>query len=120
MKKNPPTDARTFNDNAVLSVPGAPLVVHTPGHTQGHCAFYLPSIGVLFSGDEFCTLDVFRRRATPPDVLIAGLNEDHEACLDSLSRLQSLGNVLMLPGHGEPWSGDLDAAVSAARARQLP
>jgi glyoxylase-like metal-dependent hydrolase (beta-lactamase superfamily II) len=27
-------------------------VLHTPGHTPGHCCFHVPSEGLLFSGDQ--------------------------------------------------------------------
>ena len=43
--------AETFVDGAVLPLAGGLLVVHTPGHTPGHCSFlHLPS-GVLVTGD---------------------------------------------------------------------
>jgi glyoxylase-like metal-dependent hydrolase (beta-lactamase superfamily II) len=45
-----------FNDLAdgqLLDIAGVVLeTMHTPGHTPGHCCFYVPSEGVLFSGDQ--------------------------------------------------------------------
>lgn len=43
--------AETFVDGAVLPVGGGLTVVHTPGHTPGHCAFLHASTGVLVTGD---------------------------------------------------------------------
>ena len=41
----------TFADGAELPVAGGLRVVHTPGHTPGHCSFLHPSSGVLVTGD---------------------------------------------------------------------
>jgi glyoxylase-like metal-dependent hydrolase (beta-lactamase superfamily II) len=38
-------------------VPGRPRVLHTPGHTGGHCAFVLEERGALIAGDLLCTLN---------------------------------------------------------------
>ncbi|MCW2615250.1 MAG: fold metallo-hydrolase [Frankiales bacterium] len=43
--------AGTFVDGAVLPVGGGLTVVHTPGHTPGHCSFLHASTGVLVTGD---------------------------------------------------------------------
>lgn len=43
--------ADTFVDGAVLPLAGGLTVVHTPGHTPGHCAFLHASTGVLVTGD---------------------------------------------------------------------
>ncbi|MCU1692530.1 MAG: fold metallo-hydrolase [Frankiales bacterium] len=40
-----------FHDGDVLPVAGGVQVVHTPGHTPGHCSFLHPSSGVLVTGD---------------------------------------------------------------------
>lgn len=40
-------------DDEVLSIAGIDIrVVHTPGHTPGHCCFHVESEGILFSGDQ--------------------------------------------------------------------
>ena len=40
-----------FTDGAVLPVAGGLRVVHTPGHTPGHCSFLHTRAGVLLTGD---------------------------------------------------------------------
>ncbi len=41
-----------FHDRQVISVGKTDItVLHTPGHTQGHNAFYIEKEGILFSGD---------------------------------------------------------------------
>jgi glyoxylase-like metal-dependent hydrolase (beta-lactamase superfamily II) len=47
------TDFASLADGQTLDLAGVSLdVLHTPGHTPGHCCFYVPSEGVLFSGDH--------------------------------------------------------------------
>jgi len=42
-----------LTDGAVLEVAGLRFrVIHTPGHTPGHCCFWMEEEGVLFSGDH--------------------------------------------------------------------
>ena len=41
----------TFADGDVLPLAGGIEVVHTPGHTPGHCSFLHPSSGVLITAD---------------------------------------------------------------------
>lgn len=41
----------TFEDGDVLPLAGGIHVVHTPGHTPGHCSFLHPGSGVLITGD---------------------------------------------------------------------
>lgn len=118
LKRNLPKQVESYEDGNQLVVPGSPQIIHTPGHTSGHCAIYLPEVNVLFTGDEICTLDFIGLKPIPPSVLISGLNEDQDMCFKSLTKLENLGEVLMLPGHGNPWQGDMREAVSIARQRR--
>lgn len=104
---------RPFEDGEVLDVPGRPHVIHTPGHTPGEVAFYLPAQQVLISGDALVTQDLFTGRAglqlTRPQ-----LNDDYADARKSLDRLKDLGKVKILPGHGRPWDGEIVEAISKA------
>ncbi|TMC49814.1 MAG: MBL fold metallo-hydrolase [Chloroflexi bacterium] len=42
---------RTFADNELLPVAGGLRVLHTPGHTPGHCSLLHEPSGVLITGD---------------------------------------------------------------------
>jgi len=42
----------TFGDNQLLDVAGGLRVLHTPGHTMGHCSFLHEPSGVLITGDS--------------------------------------------------------------------
>ena len=103
----------TFDGDGVLPVPGKPRVVHMPGHTAGNCALVLDDPRVVFTGDGLVTLDPYTQ-ARGPRLLIDGVNEDPREARSSLERLRGLGEHILLPGHGEPWQGDLDAAVDEA------
>jgi len=48
----PRRDVEGFDDGAVFDLGGARIrVIHTPGHTRGHCAVLVEPDGVLFLGD---------------------------------------------------------------------
>ena len=42
----------TFTDNQLLEVAGGLRVLHTPGHTPGHCSLLHEPSGVLITGDS--------------------------------------------------------------------
>lgn len=44
--------ASTFRDGDVLDVAGTMRVLHTPGHTPGHCSFLHEPTGILITGDS--------------------------------------------------------------------
>lgn len=46
-------DFESLEDGQHLDLAGVGFeVLHTPGHTPGHCCFHIPDEGVLFSGDH--------------------------------------------------------------------
>lgn len=103
-----------FDDGAVLAVPGAPRVVHVPGHTKGSSALLLEARGVVFTGDALVTHDCYSGRKGPR--LSARVsNDDSAQALASLDVLAGLRARVVLPGHGDPYDGDIRAAVEAAR-----
>jgi glyoxylase-like metal-dependent hydrolase (beta-lactamase superfamily II) len=107
--------AETFRDGDVLDVPGRPRVVHTPGHTPGHCALLLEDRGVLFAGDAL----IAHRLITGGDglgVMPRFFNTDNAQMRASLATIERLDAGVVLFGHGDPWRDGTKAAVASARA----
>ncbi|KAB1193791.1 MBL fold metallo-hydrolase [Haloferax sp. MBLA0076] len=106
----PLTEFEVFENGDQLDVPGHPTVIHVPGHTAGSSAFYLPDRGVLFCGDALMTLNVRTGEQTNPTVL-PPIHYDAEKAWASIRKFESCGEVVLLSGHGEPWSGDMAGIV---------
>jgi len=113
LKPNRIAEVRTFADGDVLDVPGQPRVIHTPGHTDGHCAFHLG--GALIAGDLFCTLNPLTGRPGP-QTLPGALNRSTPQILESLGAIEDLDADTVYVGHGEPWNDGVRSAVDRARA----
>lgn len=64
-------------------------VLHTPGHSPGHCCFYEPEKGYLYSGDlvYMGSLDMFYPTTDP------------RSFRDSIHRIQKIDFERILPGH---------------------
>lgn len=107
-------EVRTFTDGEVLDVPGRPVAVHTPGHTDGHCAFHLPDRRIVFAGDAIVTRDPYTG-VTGPQTVSRAATKDSEQALASLDRFAELDATLLLPGHGDPWRGSPAEAARLAR-----
>ena len=107
----PLAEVQLYDDGDTLPVPGAPQVVGTPGHTDGHCALHLAERGVLLAGDAVVTLDPYTGRRGPRLVARAA-TADSARALASLDRLAATGAGTVLMGHGEPWT---DGAATLAR-----
>jgi glyoxylase-like metal-dependent hydrolase (beta-lactamase superfamily II) len=97
-----------------LPVPGTPRVIPSPGHTIGHCALYYPDRDALIAGDAIVTLDPYTARRGPRLVARAA-TADVERNMRSLETLAQTGARTVLTGHGEPWTGGIEAAVARAR-----
>lgn len=97
----PAKDLRPFVDGDVLAFAGFSLeVVHTPGHTPGHCCFRTDAL--VFSGDL-----VFAGSVGRSDFA----NGDPVAMRKSLQRFLTLPDELpVFPGHGP------DTSVGRERA----
>ncbi len=109
----PIAEVGTFLDGATLDVPGAPRVIHVPGHTAGSVAFHTPARDAVFVGDAFVTRNVITGRRGPH--FATTFNEDHRRAVASLARLDDLAARHVLPGHGDAWPGGLGEALRAVR-----
>ncbi len=106
----------TFGDGEVLDLPGKPRVVHTPGHTEGHSAFFFPEARVVFTGDALATRDLLGKSRLELQVMPDAFHNDPARNRESLGRLTSLRADLVLPGHGHPFEGTPAKAVAQALA----
>ena len=93
-------------------------VLHTPGHTAGHCVLHVPDKGVVFTGDALVTLDPYTGRTGPRVVAQAG-TADAPRARHSLEVIADTGAQLVLPGHGEPWTHGAREAAELAATREI-
>ncbi len=114
MKLDHVDTVNTFTDGESLDLPGAPVAVHTPGHTEGHTMFHCRDRGLLFTGDGLCTMQLLGP-ATGPRLIEPVFHMDMDTALTSLDRIVGLDAELILPGHGNSWSGKPADAVQMAR-----
>jgi glyoxylase-like metal-dependent hydrolase (beta-lactamase superfamily II) len=107
------TEVMTVHDGQVLDLPGAPRVIGLPGHSPGSIAIDVPEADAVFVGDGLTTRHVLTGQTGPQP---APFTDDREQALSSLGRLEALSAGWVLPGHGPPWSGGVEAAVRQVRA----
>lgn len=89
-----PAAYKPLADGERLEAAGLVLdVMHTPGHTPGHCCFHLESEGVLFSGDQLFAGSIGRTD------LPGG---SYDQLMESMQRrvLTLPDDTDVLPGHG--------------------
>ena len=70
------------------------------------------------AGDAFVTLNVMSGRTGPQ--LFPNFNTDNKQAFASLARFDGVDAGLVLPGHGQPWTGGLAEAVGLVRASAPP
>ncbi|MEU9368551.1 MBL fold metallo-hydrolase [Streptomyces avermitilis] len=97
-----------------IDVPGHPVPVFTPGHTDGHCAYHLPDAGILITGDALVTGHPTSRRQGP-QLLPAMFHHDRDRAHGSLAALGRLDADVLLPGHGPVLDSPVERAVQHAR-----
>ena len=103
-----------FGDDASLDLPGAPVVVPVPGHSEGQVAFHFPDRGALIVGDALCTRNPLTGRMGP-QLMPGAFSISSARAMESLARIEPLEAGVLLPGHGDPWTGGVSAAVARAR-----
>jgi glyoxylase-like metal-dependent hydrolase (beta-lactamase superfamily II) len=97
-----------IRDGQTLPVAGGLVAHHTPGHTQGHVSYLLPSKRVLFVGDAAANM---LGRLGPP---LGVYTEDHAAVRTSIAKLAELDFDVACFGHGRVLKGG-----ASARFRRL-
>ena len=90
-----PVDDAVGNDDAI----GPLRVLHAPGHSPGHLAFFWPEHGVLFAGDAIATWPELC-----PGWKAFTLNEEQHA--DTLRRMAALDARVVCVGHGDAITQD--------------
>ncbi|WP_344196953.1 MBL fold metallo-hydrolase [Aeromicrobium alkaliterrae] len=108
--------AAAFAADGPLDLPGRPVPVHVPGHTSGSTAYLLPEAGAVATGDALVTGHPLLRRPGP-QLLPSFFDHDPDRAVAALDVIGRLDADLVLPGHGDPWRGDL--ALAATRAARL-
>lgn len=91
----PVPDVGSLHDGQRLVTLGDLQVVAAPGHTAGHCAFWLPERGVLLAGDAVFNVWFLSRG---PRFLCSAL----PAVPDTLRRLARLDYCTLAMAHGPP------------------
>lgn len=90
----PPESFGRLSDGGVLEMAGLRLqVLHTPGHTPGHCCFYLEGEGVLFSGDQLFAGSIGRTDLPGGDFPTLMRSMEQKV-------LALPADVVVYPGHG--------------------
>jgi glyoxylase-like metal-dependent hydrolase (beta-lactamase superfamily II) len=99
-------------DGQVLDVPGAPRIIHVPGHTPGSVAVHVPAVDAIFMGDTMTTRNVLTGVTGPKP---APFTLQPEQAVASLDRLDGVDATWVLPGHGPAWSGGSTEAFRLIR-----
>lgn len=86
-----------FGDGDVLPIGGGLRVIHTPGHSAGHCSFMLERDGGLLFAADACA-NVMR---LAPSVVY----DDHAQGRASLRKLAQLNFAAVCFGHGKVLNG---------------
>lgn len=108
LRMKPVTEMQTFTDGAVLDLPGAPRIVHLPGHTPGSVAVHLPGADAVCVGDALTTRNVLTGATGPKP---APFTLDPAQAVSSLDRLGALDATWVLPGHGPAYDGGAPEAT---------
>jgi glyoxylase-like metal-dependent hydrolase (beta-lactamase superfamily II) len=90
-------------DGDTIEFGGGARVIATPGHTDGSIAVWLPTAGVLFTGDS-----VAHHSAR---LMLGPFNTDREQARNSVVRLARMPAQIVCFGHGDPLTDEVGAAA---------
>jgi glyoxylase-like metal-dependent hydrolase (beta-lactamase superfamily II) len=98
---------RRLADGERIELGGLTLeTIHSPGHTPGHLAFFIPEHDLLFTGD----IDL-----TPFGPFYGHDFADIGDFLTSIDRLRKINAKTAVSGHAGPFNGNLTARFEAYR-----
>jgi glyoxylase-like metal-dependent hydrolase (beta-lactamase superfamily II) len=104
------TEVVEAHDGETLDLPGEPQVIGLPGHSAGSIAIYVPIADAVFVGDGLTTRHVLTGAQGPQP---APFTDEPDQAISSLRKLVPTGARWVLPGHGTPFDGGVEAAVIA-------
>ncbi|MDJ0324295.1 MBL fold metallo-hydrolase [Cryobacterium sp. PH31-AA6] len=104
------TEVVEVHEGETLNLPGGPQIIGLPGHSEGSIAIYVPTVDAVFVGDGLTTRHVLTGKEGPQP---APFTDEPDQAIASLRALIPTGAKWVLPGHGAPWSGGVEAAVAA-------
>ena len=96
-------DADVFlKDEEVITLAGFAIkVLHTPGHTEGGCCYYVADENVVFTGDTLFAQSVGRT-----DFPGGSMSQIVRSIQEKLMTLNEAGNletdIMVYPGHNDP------------------
>lgn len=108
------SDTRPLSTDTPLTLPGNPIPLLAPGHTDGHCILHFPERDAVISGDALVTLDPYTGKSGP-QIVAAAATKDTRQAMASLDTVVSTGATTVLPGHGAPWDRGVENAADRAR-----
>lgn len=91
-----------LKDEEVITLAGFEIkVLHTPGHTEGGCCYYIADEGVIFTGDTLFAQSVGRT-----DFPGGSMSQIVRSIQEKLMTLNEAGNlesdIMVYPGHNDP------------------
>ena len=91
-----------FKDEEIITLAGFEIkVLHTPGHTEGGCCYYIAEEGIVFTGDTLFAQSVGRT-----DFPGGSMSQIVRSIQQKLMTLNEAGNletdVMVYPGHNDP------------------
>ncbi|MCX2754246.1 MULTISPECIES: MBL fold metallo-hydrolase [unclassified Gordonia (in: high G+C Gram-positive bacteria)] len=99
-----------------LDLPGAPVPVASPGHTDGHSAYLVADGRALVSGDALVSGHEISS-IVGPQCIPSLFQHDEPTARCSVERFTELDADVLLPGHGPVHRGDVAAMARDALSR---
>ena len=84
-------DCEIFNGQVISTGSIEFQVVHLPGHTSGHCGFFFPKEGFIFTADIHPEIKPF----------YAMVDSDVDDFINSINELKRLQPEMLIAGHGK-------------------